>query len=186
MMQSCCAVEDDGRRIVFAVQLRRWQRRQDSLGRNPAGPIGPLSRAFFGAVESAPQELEQWRQHMAVERSGEIQCAEVRRPRGFPPKIGRDLPKIGRSRKRRESARNAASSLFWAARPPLSYFPLPAAGPEGPSWSGSRACACVGCGGACVSKPPSTKPRFFFAPPASSKSARRIVEGRKSKKSKPI
>ena len=33
----------------------------------------------------------------------------------------------------------------------------PAAGPEGPSWSGSRACACVGCGGACVSKPPSTK-----------------------------
>ena len=61
---------------------------------------------------------------MAVERSGEIQCAEVRRPRGFPPKIGRDLPKIGRSRKRRESARNAASSLFWAARPPLSYFPL--------------------------------------------------------------
>ena len=106
------------------LQLRRWQRRQDSLGRNPAGPIGPLSRAFFGAVESAPQELEQWRQHMAVERSGEIQCAEVRRPRGFPPKIGRDLPKIGRSRKRRESARNAASSLFWAARPPLSYFPL--------------------------------------------------------------
>jgi hypothetical protein len=61
---------------------------------------------------------------MAVERSGEIQCAVVRRPRGFPPKIGRDLPKIGRSRKRRESARNAASSLFWAARPPLSYFPL--------------------------------------------------------------
>ena len=54
---------------------------------------------------------------MAVERRGEIQCA-------FPPKIGRDLPKIGRSRKRRESARNAASSLFWAARPPLSYFPL--------------------------------------------------------------
>ena len=106
------------------LQLRRWQRRQDSLGRNPAGPIGPLSRAFFGAVESAPQELEQWRQHMAVERSVEIQCAEVRRPRGFPPKIGRDLPKIGRSRKRRESARNAASSLFWAARPPLSYFPL--------------------------------------------------------------
>ena len=60
---------------------------------------------------------------MAVERSGEIQCAEVRRPRGFPPKIGRDLPKIGRSRKRRESARNAASSLFWAARPPLSTSP---------------------------------------------------------------
>ena len=111
------------------LQLRRWQRRQDSLGRNPAGPIGPLSRAFFGAVESAPQELEQWRQHMAVERSGEIQCAEVRRPRGFPPKIGRDLPKIGRSRKRRESARNAASSLFWAARPPLSYL-LPALNPD--------------------------------------------------------
>ena len=83
------------------LQLRRWQRRQDSLGRNPAGPIGPLSRASFGAVESAPQELDQWRQHMAVERSGEIQCAEVRRPRGFPPKIGRDLPKIGRSRMRR-------------------------------------------------------------------------------------
>jgi hypothetical protein len=42
---------------------------------------------------------------MAVkERSGEMQCAEVRRPRGFPPKIARDLPKIGRSRKRRESA----------------------------------------------------------------------------------
>ena len=39
-------------------------------------------------------------------------------------KIGRDLPKIGRSRKRRVSARNAASSLVWAARPPLSYFPL--------------------------------------------------------------
>ena len=33
----------------------------------------------------------------------------------------------------------------------------PAAGPEGPSWCGSRACACVACGGACVSKPPSTK-----------------------------
>jgi len=62
---------------------------------------------------------------MAVkERSGEMQCAEVRRPRGFPPKIGRDLPKIGRSRKRRESASMTLSSLFRAARPPLSYFPL--------------------------------------------------------------
>jgi len=53
-----------------------------------------------------------------------MQCAEVRRPRGFPPKIGRDLPKIGRSRKRRESASMTLSSLFRAARPPLSYFPL--------------------------------------------------------------
>jgi hypothetical protein len=41
----------------------------------------------------------------------------------------------------------------------------PAAGPEGPSWSGSRACACVGCGGACVSKPPSTNFLFVFACP---------------------
>jgi hypothetical protein len=126
MMQSCCAVEDDGRRIVFAAAppvaaASRFSWTQPSWAHWAAFN---LSRAFFGAVESAPQELDWWRQHMAVERSGEIQCAEVRRPRGFPPKIGRDLPKIGRSRKRRESARNAASSLFWAARPPLSYFPL--------------------------------------------------------------
>ena len=42
----------------------------------------------------------------------------------------------------------------------------PAAGPEGPSWCGSGACACVGCGGACVSKPPSTK---FVLPDAAAR-----------------
>ena len=57
-----------------------------------------------------------------IGRSEDVAQEKIGRSAADLQKIGRDLPKIGRSRKRAQSARMTLLRLSRAARPPLSYF----------------------------------------------------------------